>query len=108
MLVVGLTGGCGPASSRPMGDSKVRAGTGILCFAARTPSKNININAIRITITAMIDKTETYIKNAPVLPRSRIPEKTKMKLCMSLERSRLDATIVRVGERTFERFSGSY
>ena len=62
-----------------------RAGTGVRCLAAWTPSKNISISAIRMTTTAMIDKTETYIKNAPVLPRSRIPEKTKMKLCMSLD-----------------------
>ncbi len=44
----------------------------------------MSTNAIRITTTATIDKMETYRKNAPVLPRSRIPEKTKMKLCMSL------------------------
>jgi hypothetical protein len=44
----------------------------------------MSINAIRITTTAMIDKMETYRKNAPVLPRSRIPEKAKIKLCMSM------------------------
>jgi hypothetical protein len=32
----------------------------------------------------MIDKMETYRKNAPVLPRSRIPERANIKLCMSL------------------------
>jgi hypothetical protein len=77
--------GGGPASSRPTVDAEVKAVIGIPCLAARSPSKNISVNAIRITITAMIDKTETYIKNAPVLPRSRIPERTKMTLCMSLD-----------------------
>jgi PAS domain S-box-containing protein len=82
--VVRLTCGGGPASSRPTVDAEVRSGIGVPCLAARSPSKNISVNAIRITTTAIIDKTETYIKNAPVLPRRRIPERTKMILCMSL------------------------
>jgi len=63
------------------------AGTGIGGLAAWNPSKNMNINAIRIITTAMIDKMETYRKNAPVLPRSIIPEKAKIKRCMSLDKA---------------------
>ena len=60
------------------------AGTGIGSLAAWTPSKNMNINAISITTTVMIDRMETYRKNAAVLPRSRSPEKAKIERCMSL------------------------
>ena len=45
----------------------------------------MSINAIRMTTTATIDKMETYRKNAPVLPRIRIPEKAKIERRMSLD-----------------------
>jgi hypothetical protein len=63
------------------------AGTGIGGLAAWTPSKNMNMNAISITTTVMIDKMETYRKNALVLPRSRSPEKAKIERCMSFDKA---------------------
>jgi hypothetical protein len=64
----GVSNACTKRNILPQG----MAGTGVRCLAAWTPSKNMSINAIRITTTAMIDKTD-----APALPRSRIPEKAR-------------------------------
>jgi hypothetical protein len=59
----------------------------------------MSINAIRITPTAMIDKMETYRKNAPVVPRSRIPDRAKSERCMSIDEADGMPPLVCDGER---------